>query len=105
MNFRTMFFAACYALLSIVIYACGGDSGADCNIDRGEHHEAGRQDPQQNCVECHEGLTKCISCHSNNDHTVIHDGVKHMSSDDKCCQWCHGPDNAGGLGKSCSECH
>ena len=80
-----------------------GDSAA-CDVARGDHHEAGRQDPQTNCIECHQNLTTCQDCHDNDDHTVERDGVFHMA-DDECCSWCHGPNKSGGLGPACTTCH
>jgi len=76
-------------------------------------HFPGGNDPLKNCTVCHgddlKGKTglgpSCYMCHNNNDHTKNRDGVKHKEGAKTTCYACHGPDNSGGLGPACSQCH
>jgi hypothetical protein len=77
----------------------------------GVMHKPGKNDPLDNCTQCHGAQLKggagpsCYTCHDNSDHTKSHGGHKHLSGSSSTCKACHGPNNDGGLGPACSTCH
>jgi hypothetical protein len=77
----------------------GGAACADCHGDKLQGNPW--SDPP---------APSCYSCHNSNDHTVARSdrtgpNVMHRSGSESSCANCHGPNNAGGLGRACHTCH
>ncbi len=109
-------------------FSCHGPGGKGPPADHTElkggivPHQAGYEDPYQNCTACHGSnldngfATSCLSCHGGggvgppDDHSEKLGGFAfhrpgYADPVNSGCATCHGPDLRGGLGPSCYTCH